>query len=178
MSGLFDGPVWIFVRSTDKGRLRLLLPPSIQGKVRSCFATLNDELGELTAINAIDQAVEAPTGKYYVTAVQLAVQDEHDVIWHYRFHAFAHHLHEVRTNQECQILLLADLRFTLQLPELPNGATPDQELSVRPWLFDPQGLFAVNGWTEVEQRGLSSTAEVRLVDHEGKTIHSHESGFR
>jgi hypothetical protein len=164
-------------RGTETGKLRLDLPARLKSQVRHFHADLLNDLGEMISVTTEGKAFEVPSSRYRLMGVTLELADGKNRRWHYSFHRYGETVFDLPPQGEKLIALAVVSQMTLSHDGKADGVRPGTELTARPFLADPCGLFLTNCFVEEGALQNPCTAEVRLLGRDGKVLDTFTSGF-
>jgi hypothetical protein len=197
--------VYATLRSAAQGRLRLTLaPPGCRGsastgaprgypvasgtprtsgtpRAAKASAELISDLGELVAIDKLDQPVAVPAGEYRVSGLELEIADPAGQAWTYSFREEKARYYAVQTGKETAVTMLGKLAMTATTDcgSSADKPKPGETVVVSPRLVADESLYlsrcAIGN--DSGPRSTEAAAEVLLVSPNGKTIDRGITGF-
>jgi hypothetical protein len=168
------------LRSTGQGKLRLTLGER-SNTAAKIAAELVSDLGELVAIDKLDEAIPVPFGKYRVSSLKVELPDSAGQTWTYNFYNEKTKNYSVPTNGETTVALLGQLDMNVSLD--PNNenkkVTPGQTITVQPQLIADESLYLSSCTIGKggESRSAEGNAEILLLSQDGETISRGLTGF-
>jgi hypothetical protein len=166
-------------RPAQTGTLRLTLMDKPGGKTAAFLAQLVSDWGELVAVNALEQAVSLPVGRYSVDALSFELVDATGRKWQYRFAGGRGFDIEVSAGRPTSVALLRGLKLDMELGAAGKTVRPGDDVSVTPTMRTPAGLYLVNCETCERSADIftSGHADIRLANAQGATLALDQSGF-
>lgn len=166
------------LRLPGEGKLRLTLPAG--RKAAKFSAELISDLGELVAVEKLDEPVPVPHGQYRVSWLKFQLTADDGQAWHYSFSRNQQRYFSVPLGQEVTIPLLEKVVMHVACELKQGKARPSETVTARlDVLADDAGLSLASctrGGEDREQAAESS-AEILLLSADGKTISRGMSGF-
>jgi hypothetical protein len=167
------------LRSAGQGKLRIALAKKL-AKPATVSAELVSDLGELVAIDKLDEPVSVPFGKYRISSVQLETADAAGQKWTYSFYSEKNKNYTVPKDGQTTISMLGRIDMSVSLSSSDDGkASPGQTISIQPKLLADGSLYlsscTVGGSSE--SRRAEGNAEILLNGPDGKTVSRGLTGF-
>ncbi|MGD0517895.1 MAG: hypothetical protein ABSA26_10210, partial [Thermoguttaceae bacterium] len=168
------------LRSAEQGKLRLTLGEKLKPSAKIAVELVSD-LGELVAIDKLDEAISVPYGQYRVSSLKLELPDSGGQTWTYNFSNEKTKNYSVPANRETTVALLAKLDMNISLDPYNENkkVTPGQTVTVQPRLLADDSLYLSSCTIGAggESRSAEGNAEILLLSPDGKTISRGLTGF-
>lgn len=166
------------LRRPGEGILRLTLARNLI--VTKVSVELVSDLGELVAIDRLDEPVPVPHGKFRVSWLKLHVTGLDGQQWYYSFSRSKQKYFFVPIGKETMIPLLGQLAMQVNLALSRGKAKPSETITVRPRVIaDVETLYlsSCTRGSEDRIRAAEGSAEILLLSPDGEAVSRGLSGF-
>lgn len=166
------------LRIPGEGILRLTLARNLI--VTKLSVELVSDLGELVAIDRLDEPVPVPHGKFRVSWVKLQVTGLDGQQWYYSFSRSKQKYYSVPIGKETMIPLLGQFAMQVNLALSRGRAKPSETITVRPRVIaDGETLYLSSCTRGSEDRTCAAegSAEILLLAPNGEAVSRGLSGF-
>ena len=166
------------LRRPGEGILRLTLARNLI--VTKLSVELVSDLGELVAIDRLDEPVPVPHGKFRISWLKLHVTGLDGQQWYYSFSRSKQKYFSVPIGEETMIPLLGQLAMQVNLALSRGRAKPSETIAVRPRVIaDGETLYlsSCTRGSEDRIRAAEGSAEILLLSPDGEAVSRGLSGF-
>ncbi len=131
----------------------------------------------LVRLERIDQPVTLPVGRYTVASLTFQLPEPRGRTWSYQFAGDNRSTMTVEAERETVATLLAGLALHVRHGAPPGGAAPGDGVAVTPSVRTPAGLELVNAEFFERETKFPASADIQLLDADGKVVDRTSSGF-